>query len=895
MKGQDRMYVYEGAQTNAISFPLGGIGSGSIGLAGNGRLVDWEIFNRPNKGSSNGFSHFAIKAERAGRLIDARILQGDVGGPYTGSSTAAFTGLGFGVDRRALSGAPHFRSHRFVGGYPFASVSLREDEFPGHVTLTAFNPLIPLNDKDSSIPAAFFDIEVENVTDQALTYTVCAVLRNPAPHGAVNTFETAGGTKYLKLASATVTDTDPAYGDLTLATDASDVSYQQYWYRGNWFDNLQVYWRDLITPGPLRNRVYPEPVARSDRVFGFGDHATLAAHLEVQPGQKRSVRFVISWSYPNCTNYWNPEPASSSPDSAEAGCVTAPAMWKNYYASLFADSTRSAIYALEHWDRLYDGTRRFADALFSSTLPPYVLDAVSANVSILKSPTVLRLEDGSFYGFEGCHGTAGCCEGTCTHVWNYAYALPFLFPALERSVRDLDYRYNMRFDGKMGFRLQLPLGRAFSDFHAAADGQFGGVIKSYRDWKISGDDAWLRSHWEAIKKSIEFAWRKTNEDKWDLDKDGVLEGRQHHTLDTELFGPNSYLTGFYLAALKAGAEIAAYFGEQDKAREYSELFEQGRAWVDRNLFNGEYYHQKLDVRDKTVLERFKDADDKFGDVSGEHLDVEDYYWDAEHGEIKHQIAEGCHVDQVIAQWHANICGLGDVFDRTQVRSALRAIYRYNFKTSMRDFFNPCRIFALNDEAALVICDWPEGKSKPAVPLTYAEEAMNGYEYQAAIHMIQEGLVDEGLEVVKAVRDRYDGAKRNPWNEFECGSNYARSMASYALLPALSGFEFDMTRGHIGFAPVLRQNEFRCLWSLDCAWGTYERANGAVVLRVEGGTLTLNSYGDSSIGTATSVRLDDNAGQAERVRQVNKDGSRLTFDTPVRIAAGEQLKIVVDPA
>ena len=330
-----------------------------------------------------------------------------------------------------------------------------------------------------------------------------------------------------------------------------------------------------------------------------------------------------------------------------------------------ADSTASACYALQNWDRLYQETLRFKDALFSSTLPPVVLDAVSANISILKSPTVLRLEDASFYGFEGCHCNAGCCEGSCTHVWNYAYALPFLFPALERSMRDLDYRYDMRFDGKMGFRLQLPLGRPFSDFHAAADGQFGGVIKAYRDWKICGHDAWLRGHWEAIKKSIEFAWRRTNEDKWDPQKTGVLQGRQHHTLDTELFGPNSYLSGFYLAALKAGAEIAAYFGETSTAQEYRALFEKGKAWVDANLFNGAYYHQRIDVKDRSILEPFKEADAHYGSV-------EDAYWDAEHGEIKHQIAEGCHVDQVIAQWHANLCGLGEIFNPAQVRSALQA-------------------------------------------------------------------------------------------------------------------------------------------------------------------------------------------------------------------------------
>ena len=183
-------------------------------------------------------------------------------------------------------------------------------------------------------------------------------------------------------------------------------------------------------------------------------------------------------------------------------------------------------------------------------MPRPVLDAVSANISILKTSTCLRLEDGAFYGWEGCHANSGCCEGSCTHVWNYAYAMPFLFPNLERSLRELDYRYNQRADGGMSFRLQLPLGSPRSEFRPCADGQFGGVLKVYREWKISGDTKWLRRLWPAVRKSIDFAWAETNLDRWDPDQTGVLHGRQHHTLDMELFGPNAWLTGFYLAAPK---------------------------------------------------------------------------------------------------------------------------------------------------------------------------------------------------------------------------------------------------------------------------------------------------------------------------------------------------------
>ncbi len=318
--------------------------------------------------------------------------------------------------------------------------------------------------------------------------------------------------------------------------------------------------------------------------------------------------------------------------------------------------------------------------------------------------------------------TAGCCEGCCTHVWNYAQALPFLFPALERSMREADYHYNLREDGGMPFRLQLPIGAGFWDFRPCADGQFGGVLKTYRDWKICGDTDWLRRLWPAVKSSLEFAWSPHNIDRWDPEKTGVLWGRQHHTLDMELFGPNSWLTGMYLGALKAAAEMADALGEPGAAEQYRAIFAKGKAWVDAHLFNGEYYIQRIDLRDRTVIEAF--ADDAVIQ-GGSALNA---YWTAEHGEIKYQIGEGSSIDQVLGQWHASLYGLGEILDPAQVAQANAAIYKYNFIPRMGDVYNPCRIYCLNDEGGLVICAWPEGTHQPVIPAPYSQETMNGFEY-----------------------------------------------------------------------------------------------------------------------------------------------------------------------
>ncbi len=797
-----RSTTFPSTQQSEISFPLGGIGAGCIGLAGNGRLIDWEIFNRPSKGSMNGNSHFAIKAMQDGKLIDARVINGDV--------TTGLTGGGAGLPAATMAGFPHFRHCTFTGEFPVAKIDFADETFPGAVQLTAWSPLIPLNDKDSSLPAAFFSYAVTNTTDRPIDYAVSTTMRNPYD-SSVNDYKADGSIHALFLRQTKFAPDSTEYGDLTIATDTEgEVSCQQYWYRGAWNDGLERYWRNFTEQEIYEPRTYDDP--------GRNDMANLAVKRTAQPGETITFRFVLTWSRPNCCNYWSRYTKKN--EAGEDVDVT----WKNYYATLFADSYDTAQYALHSWDKLWCGTKTYHDALFASTLPEEVIEAISATTSVLKSPTVLRLENGAFYGWEGVWGDTGSCEGTCTHVWNYAYALCFLFPTLERSIRETDFTYNQDENGRMSFRMNLPLGRERHSFRACVDGQMGGVIKTYREWKLSGDDNWLKKWWPAVKKSIEYAWSDKNPDRWDADHDGVLEGRQHHTLDVELFGPSSWLEGFYLAALLCGAEMAERVGEPDTAAAYRELYEKGKKWCDENLFNGKWYAQKVELGDKSTV-------DAFG--AGE-------YWNSESKEIKYQIGEGCIIDQCLAQWHANLCGInGDIYDKDQLHTALQSLYKYNFLPDMRSHYNTFRLFAVNDEAGAIICSWPEGAQTPAIPIPYAQESMHGFEYSLAGLMISEGMIDEGVEIVKAIRARYRGNNRNPWNEIECGNNYARSMASFALLPIFTGYRFDMPDQTLGFDPIL-PGDFRSLWFTGDAWGTYEKTADKTKLTVLSGTLHLHT-------------------------------------------------------
>jgi uncharacterized protein (DUF608 family) len=869
----DDRFVFTGERRRYVAFPLGGIGTGSVSLTGSGRLIDWSIRNRPDIHQFNGYSHFAIKAERDGELLDARVLNGPYEGTPTGSpSTRKFDGYGFGANRDSLTGVPHFADVTFVGRFPVAELEFRDRSFPGDIRMTAFSPFIPHNDRDSSMPVALFQIMVVNDTDAAIDYTVAATLGNYGCDSGIHTFSRAGGLAALHLTSADTERPPEERGDLAITTDGADVEHVDYHFRGQWFDSLGLYWREFATAGRLRERHYDKPRAAKN-MFQQPEHGTLAVRVRLAPGEAREVRFALSWNYPRGSIYWFKRDKPSSP--AFEG---RPPSWKNYYATQWADSAVSGADAFRRWEELRAGTVAFRDSLFGSSLPPEIIDAVSGTLGILRTATVIRLEGGEVWAWEGQHEREGSCEGSCTHVWNYQQALSNLFPALERTLRETEFSFNQLPTGGLTFRQRLPLGSGFDVIGPCADGHFGAIVKAYREWKNLGDDAWLKRYWPNIKRAMEYAWSPENPDRWDPDKTGVLWGRQHHTLDMELFGPISWLTSMYLAALKACTIMAEAMGEGAFAQECGEMARKGGAYVDRELFNGRYYAQKLDLSDKSVLVPF-DQGRNAGVLTDSFMDA---YWSEEYAEIKYQIGDGCLTDQILGQWHADVAGLGDLFAPDKVKTALRSVFHENFRASLRDHFNPCRVYAYEDEAGLLICTWPEGATKPAVPAPYSEEVWTGLEYMMASHLILRGLLEEGLTIVRAARARHDGARRNPWNDIECGSYYARALSSYALVNAWTGILFDQRKEEIGFRPA-QGGDGVYFWSAGRGWGEVAFRGPTVTLTVKGGELAVSR-----------VRLPAHAGTASvDGRAAAREGDAVLLGSLRRLKPGEQLVIGVD--
>lgn len=844
--GQGPLPAYRGRQLDEMAFPLGGIGTGSVSLGGWGQLRDWEVRNRPAKGRTLPNAFFGVRVQEQGQAPQVKVLQGPKGGSYNKGGHSA------GHD--TAEGLPHFHEVSFRGQFPFAWVDLRDPDFPVRAELAAFSPFIPLNEDDSSIPVAVLTYTIRNVGKRPLSVSVFGNLTNDIgeAEGRSNKARKAKGLSGLMLSNDGSRAEDPQRGSMVLATAAEGSWIWPQWHDGR----ILKFWETVAWDEQW-------PPSRK----GGSSTGTVGVDLELEPGEETSVTFLLAWHFPNYP-HWSAQNKDGSP-------VT----WRNWYATQWADAWAVAGYVNKHLERLTDDTRHFHNTLHASTLPTVALDAISSQLSIFRTNTCLRLTDGTFYGFEGCSDGCGCCEGTCTHVWNYAQALPYLFPALQRSVRDADWANSMQDDGFVCFRMPLPLGtKGGTGFHPAADGQMGTVIQVYREWLISGDDDWLRSIWPRCVKALEFAWKY-----WDADRDGVMEGMQHNTYDMEFYGPNTMMGSLYLGALTAAAKLAEHLGESARAKEYRRLAASGAAFSDQRLFNGEYYEQ---IVNPTAHEPWPEhlrqlaanhgMDDKFPD------------WP------RWQFGQGCLSDQLLGQWYAEMLGLGKLYDPEHLRLTLQSIFRHNWKPDLTDHFCSLRVYALNEEAGLLIGSWPRDE-RPGYAFWFADEVWCGIEYQVASHLIYEGFVDEGLAVVKGVRDRHDGRHRNPFNEFECGHHYARSLASYALLTALSGFSYSAPEGRLGIAPRVAEDDFRAFFSVGSGWGSVgQRLRGKRAewtVEIVHGSLTLNTLdvalaregkGKAVVG---ECRLDVTVEQSE-------SGTRLTFAEPVTINAGEMLTVVL---
>jgi uncharacterized protein (DUF608 family) len=803
-----------------IALPMGGLGAGMICLNGYGGLQDFAIRNQPATsatpdGHGTSDAAFATLHVRGKKPI-TRLIEG----PMPREKLYNLGTKGQGFREGGFEGLPRFDDVTFRGEYSFGHVRLKDNDHPLEVNITGFNPFIPLDDKNSSIPCAILEYTFINRGKSTVDYDFAYHLSHLAAGagGGKNSRNTPipCGVHFYNTEHAN----SESFGSASLTVINQKPKTKAMWFRGGWFDSISALWREVST-STFRTNLGNDSEEISGRNGG-----SIQLSGSLKKGERITYPILISWHFPNC-HYTARRDENNKECGGDTCCDDNPAPpWRPFYAGVWDDAADVASYVHKNYITLKTRTQTFHAALFSSTVPTYVLDAVSANLGILKSPTFLRQENGNAWAWEGCFVDSGCCAGSCTHVWNYAQAMPHLYPGIERTLREQELKRTMDRTGHVTFRSALPDGDVSHGFHAAADGQLGGIMKVYREWQISGDEKWLKKMYPLAKRSLNYCIKV-----WDPDHKGVLIEPHHNTYDIEFWGADGMCSSIYLGALAALAQMARDTGKPDDVGFYEDLGKKGAAHLDKHLFNGEYYYQKVQykgLREKSFARHVAGVNRKSGEVD-QLLKKEG---------PKYQYGTGCISDGVIGAWMAKIYDIPTAQNRTRIRRTLKAIFQNNFRHDLSDHACTQRPgYANGSEPGLLLCSWPRG-GKPTLPFVYSDEVWTGIEYQVASHLIEEGLIKEGLTLVKAVRERHDGRPRNPWNEYECGNYYARALASFAVLNSLAGFNYSLAKKTLRLAPKLPHDRYKTFISTATGFGTLTLSKSQLAIDLKEGELEI---------------------------------------------------------
>lgn len=798
-----------------LAMPLGGLGAGNICINAYGGFQDFAIRHRPElsaRPDGHAVRDTLFATLRCPRTGTTRLCEGPM--PRERIYDQGLMAQGF--RRGGHEGLPRFRRARCSAVFPFATVRLDDPAMPLAVELTAWSPFVPGDDVASGVPAAILEYRLINRGAKAEHFELGIHASHPFPgaqgDGRDSRTRVLGDGSGIFMHNVEA-PASPHRGSAALAVVGHTPQIKAMWFRGGWFDAISALWRELES-GTFATNPGHDGISLTGRNGGsLLVTGTVPARGEV------TIPVLWCWHMPNVPQVVGQ--AKTGDCGCTGGCT--PPTWRPFYAGRWADAEAVSAWLAAGLDDLRARTRTFVDALAATTAPAPLVEAAQCNLAILKSPTVLRQENGNMWAWEGCFSDAGCCHGSCTHVWNYAQAIPQLFPAVERTLREQELLRSQDARGHINFRAALPDGPTDHGWHAAADGQLGGLMKLWRDWQTCGDEAWLRSLWPAARRSLDYAIAT-----WDPQRSGMLVEPHHNTYDIEFWGPDPFCTSVYLGALTAMARMAEALGEGADAKVWDALAAKGAKAMDRDLFRDGWYRQQVRWHDL--------ADRSF--ANGLASIAPGVRALLEREGPKYQYGTGCLSEQLIGAGWAALYGLPLPLSATKVKSALRAVVRHNLRDDLSTHANCQRPgYAWRDEGGLLVCSWPAG-GKPTFPFPYSDEVWTGSEYQVATHCILAGLVDEGVAIATTARSRYDGATRNPFDEYECGSFYARALSSWGLLSAWADLRISAVERTLHLAPRTAKRPFRTIFATAGAWGMIELDGKRLRIAVREGRLAL---------------------------------------------------------
>jgi len=782
---------YTGKFLDRVSFPIGGIGAGMFCMDGTGSISHLSINNKPEIFNEPfSFAAISIKGLKDGaKVLETQVPEWKMFGQAGSGNGAA--GKNYGL--------PRFKNGRFQPRFPFASLELEDEDIPLAVEVTGWSPFIPTDADNSSLPVGAMEYRFKNTSAEDIEAVFSWNSRNIISEGSGRILSAKNG---FILTKNNEDSTLIGKSGFLVSVDDDNAVVDHCWFRGQWFDPHMILWENINDANIPDNPPVKTPAPG----------ASIYVPVHLKPGQEKSISVRFSWYLPETNLLIGRKMVGTVPQPAH----------KPWYSGRFKDLEDVSLYWSENYMKLKEKSELFRDAFYASTLPPEVIETIAANLTIIKSPTVLRQADGRLWAWEGCGDNEGCCHGSCTHVWNYAQAIPHLFPGLERTLRETEFMVSQDSTGHQTFRSNIPISEPPHTFYAASDGQLGGIMKVYREWRIGGSTEWMKELYPYVKKSLDYCI-----ETWDPKHKGYLEEPHHNTYDIEFWGPDGMCTGFYLGALTAIIEMSK--GANVPYGNYEDLLNKGKSFMESELYDGEYFIQKVTwegLRAPSPVEAAKTS--LMTTYSDEALEL------MKKEGPKYQYGKGCLSDGILGMWIATVCGLKEPVDNNKVTSHLLAVYKYNLRQVLYNHANPQRpTYAAGKDGGLLLCTWPKGGAL-SLPFVYSNEVWTGIEYQVASHLMFKGEVEKGLEIVRECRERYDGRVRNPFNEYECGNWYARAMSSYAILEGLTGVRYDAV-DHSLFINS-RIGDFTSFLSTETGFGNVGLKDGKPFMKVVYGTI-----------------------------------------------------------
>ena len=831
-RGNVTKYYKSKNELQYIGMPVGGINTGTIYLGGDGRMWLWDIFNENQTGVAPKTIEWSANSD-ARKKISAR--DGSAYVQPAKNIRPLDQGFAFRITKGKQTMIKKMESEDwdeiiFEATYPMAKVHYLDHALGLDITASIFSPFIPLDEKNSGIPCTYYHFEIKNNLTTPIDVAIlgwlenktCIRTANPQDYRANKTIRSKNRSIiecYIQPNGDPNQTLAPDYGTLSMAALGKSKVQTNLAFP---ITNLSF---DLNNPDT------------TSKIVGEKLVASCCVHLTILPQQKLESDFVFSWHFANLKLH------KSIKDTGR------------YYNNWFKNASQVITYVSEHARQLKKETTLWCDNFYSSTLPWWFLERTFLNISILATTTAHRFESGRFYAWEG----VGCCEGTCTHVWQYAQAMARIFPSIEKDTRSrIDLGLSFQPDGMIWYRGEVVK-------TAAIDGQAGTILRIYREHQMSRDDQFLKDHWPKIKQATKYIIQQ------DRNHDGMEDTPIENTLDAVWDGSIAWLVGLCIAAVKACAMMANEMNDTAFENECAEYVQKGTKNMEEQLFNGEYFiHQP----------------------------------DPSKGREKLGSYNTCHIDQVYGQSWAHQVGLGQLIDKKKTTSALQALWKYNFTPDVGPYIKERkggRPYALPGEGGLVMNTNPLNEKKPygekvTWQLGYFHECMTGFEHQVAAHMMAEGMIDEALVITRMIHDRYHAMKRNPFNEIECSDHYARAMASYGTFISACGFEYHGPKGYIGFAPKINESNFKAPFTAADGWGSFEQTtNGSTLqatLHVKYGGIRLKTIG-LQIQTSKSnaiVRVN----QKKIMAPILMEGTKAIIQLPqeINLQANQQLKITI---